>query len=644
MLLRAGVVLAVSGFCVAAFITQLTGTVKLSAFASENLLPTRARLQMIRWLGAGALAAVSVGLVAFWMQRRRATAAAVRMLRLARLCSPLLVPGLAWPLLAARGWDTLPRIAGVAFLAMLAELSVRAAAGEMMAGRLPASRLLARAARATAGAFRRSLDRLPGRARRLASPAVAVVLAAAFYAIWIGYYTVLQHRQFETMAFDLGAYDNMFFNALHGHPFRSPAVLPQGGNWSMLGNHVEPTMYALLPFYALWSGPETLLVLQAVAVASGAIALYRLAARRLPPTPALVLAFAYLLYAPLHQASFHGLHFPAFGAAFTLWALDMLDARRRVLFVVFFALALGAREDMAVAFVAVGLYLLFSGRRVRAGAVIAVVAAGYFALMKLVVMPRFKSASFHAFYRGLVPAPEEDVAGVLKTLLTNPTHVFQGLITAEKLGFFLLLLAPVAFLPMRRRLLWISLVPAGFFAVLATGPGATAPLDFQYVCLYLALIFVAAALALSTHEASRAGRARLWGALAGVVVATVLTTRVWGAMPPGDKFRGGFRQTAEFRRMRDSDWQKLRDIAALAARIPREASVAAGELEHPHLSTRLNCYSLRLGHHNADYVLYTEESGVHGGDIALSLLAAGEYEVVDKRAASRLTLLRKKSR
>jgi len=32
-------------------------------------------------------------------------------------------------------------------------------------------------------------------------------------------YTIVNHRHFTTMAFDLGSYNNMFYNCLHGHPF-----------------------------------------------------------------------------------------------------------------------------------------------------------------------------------------------------------------------------------------------------------------------------------------------------------------------------------------------------------------------------------------------------------------------------------------
>jgi len=337
VLIRGATLLVITGFCVAAFIMQLTGSFQvrgvwsLGDFVNRNQLAPRARMRMLAWLAAGGASSGVAALALYaWGRRLRAAGVrAARVLRTGRLLWPLVLPGLAWPLLVATEWDALPRASGIAFLALLAEVCVRGAAGELLAGRLALARVLSRAGRAVAG-------RLARRRRFLTPGTVIVLLGSAFYAVWMSYGTILQHREFGTAAFDLGNYDTMFFNTLHGHPFRCLSVLPKGANWSMLSNHAELTMFVLLPLYALHPGPETLLVLQAVALASGALPLYRFASRRVPQPAAVVLALAYLLYAPMHEANFYDIHFQPFAVAFTLWALDMLDGRRPVLFVLFF--------------------------------------------------------------------------------------------------------------------------------------------------------------------------------------------------------------------------------------------------------------------------------------------------------------------
>jgi uncharacterized membrane protein len=644
ILIRGATLLVITGFCVAAFLMQLTGSFQvrgvwsLADFVNRNQLAPRARMRMLAWLAAGGASGGGAALVLYmWGLRRRAAGVrAARVLRTGRLLWPLLLPGLAWPLLVATEWDALPRASGIAFLALLAEVCVRGAAGELLAERLALARLLSRAGRAVAARLARHRFLTPG--------TVIVLLGSAFYAVWMSYGTILQHREFGTAAFDLGNYDTMFFNTLHGHPFRCLSVLPKGANWSMLSNHAELTMFVLLPLYALHPGPETLLVLQAVALASGALPLYRFASRRVPQPAAVVLALAYLLYAPMHEANFYDIHFQPFAVAFTLWALDMLDGRRPVLFVLFFLLALGCREDVPIGFAVLGVYLLLVGKHTRAAIAMTLFAMAYFVVIKFAVMPRFGNWWFSDLYRDLYPSGENSYGGVVKTLLSNPVFVWKTLITTDKIVLFLLVVGPLVFLPLRRRFLWLSLLPAVPFTVLTTGYGPTVEISFQYILLYVPFLFLATALALATYRGTPEGRARLAGAVGGIAMATFLTTRVWGAMPPGDKFRGGFRDIPAFRAVTDAEKLKARDLAELAAKIPKDAPVAVSEMEHAHVSTRLACLALRTGYDAADYILYSEDSGGGGADAARRALDSGEFEVVERRPASRVALLRRKKK
>jgi uncharacterized membrane protein len=626
VVLRGGSILAITGFCLTAFLLQLVLELRgqgesIHAFVNRNQLDAQGRTRLLLLLGAGAACGAITALAQyFWRFRgRSAVDRAVRVQKTSRLLCPLMLPGLAWPLLIATEWDALPRVTAIVMVALLTEVCFRYAAGEWIAGNIAPGR----------------------RYRRLISPEmVLVLLGACFYAAWMSYGTILQHRQFATATFDLGNYDSMFFNALHGHPFRCPAVFPKGGDWSMLSTHSEFTMFVLLPFYAIHPDSETLLVMQAVALASGAIPVYRFASRRLPRWAALVLALAYLLYAPMHEANLYDIHFQPFAAAFTLWALDMLDARRPVLFTVFFLLAIGSREDVPIGFAVVGAYLLLVGKHTRPAILMSVVAVTYFVGLKFVVMPRFGSWWFSDLYKDLYPQGENSYGGVVKTLLSNPLFVLKTLITPDKIVLFLQVVAPLVFLPLRRGLLWMSLLPALPFTLLTTGYHPTIEISFQYVLLYVPFVFLATALALASNRETVSGRASLAGSMAGIAMATLLTTRVWGAMPPGDKFRGGFRNITEFRPVSAQEKQKARDIADLVVKIPKDAALAAPDYELPHVSARLLCFSLRSGYEGADYILYQE--GGAGEDQARQALSSGEYELFDRRAGSAMAMLKKK--
>jgi uncharacterized membrane protein len=273
-----------------------------------------------------------------------------------------------------------------------------------------------------------------------------------------------------------------------------------------------------------------------------------------------------------------------------------------------------------------------------------IVSIVYFVIIKFAVMPKFGSWWFSDLYKDLYPSGENSYGGVVKTLLTNPVFVWKTLITTDKIVLFFLVATPLVFLPLRRGLLWMSMLPAVPFTVLTTGYGPTVQISFQYILLYVPFMFLAAALALAAYRRAPLGRARLAGALGGVVVASVLTMRIWGAMPPGDKFRGGFRDIPQFRPTTTAEKQKHRDLVQLAAKIPRQAAVAVSEMEHPHVSTRLDILALRSGYEQADYILYSEDSGGGGADQARGALDGGQFELVERRDGSRIALLRRKKK
>jgi hypothetical protein len=113
-------------------------------------------------------------------------------------------------------------------------------------------------------------------------------------------------------------------------------------------------------------------------------------------------------------------------------------------------------------------------------------------------------------------------------------------------------------------------------------------------------------------------------------------------MPPGDQCSGGFRGIPQRRPVSALEKQKARDLAELAAKIPGDAAVAVSEMEHAHVSTRLNALALRNGYDGADYILYSEDGA--GAEAARQALQMGTYESVEARPATRTSLLRKKRR
>lgn len=601
--------LCAAGYSVALFI-QLCA-LKVSArndFLFRNTLNKTSRTRLIITLGVGLL--VPLLLMVPLLLRRPRDAARVE--RAASLLAPLSLLFLLVPLTSVQFSRDNP-------LLYLLLLSIMGLCLEPMMRR---SLDVVRWLRA-----RYTLPRDPYRVRWWERPAVpfgVVCVAALAYGFINSHYTILTHQRFGTAAFDLGIYDNLMYNAMHGHLFRSPVLFgPAGGNY--LAGHAEFAMLLFVPFYALHQGPETLLILQSFLLGLAAIPLYLLATTHLPRGISAVIAVGYLLFAPLHGPNFYDFHWLPLAIFFYFWLFYAIARRKTWLVVVTVVILLAVREDVAIGVVVVGLFLLLTGERPRLGFILAVTAGVWFVLDRFVIMPLAGSWWFQNVYNDLFADGEATFAGVIKTLITNPVYVFTTLERLDKLMYALHMLAPVLFLPLRRLATVVLLFPGFFFTLLSSNYPPVVSIAFQYTTHWIPFLFlgVVVGLVLLTRRAGPHGRQA-----AVVTFAVVLGCHsfCFGALLQHERFTGGF-QEIRFT-MTPAEKQRYADLRALTAMIPRSASVAATENETPHVSARRVVYSLRQAPGPVDYLLVGRSHIGGTGQYLIAAFAGESYGLV----------------
>jgi uncharacterized membrane protein len=618
VVLRALALLGVAGASLSLFFQELFGLWWLNAFVSENVLSLPNRHRLLIAMGLGVFGGLLVGLVA--LQRGPALLA-----RIARLSAPVILLGLVPPLCVPTAWA-----------------SPLSAALVMSAFVLIGERLFRMAYAAGAGvgdpSTVRAVDRtkLPPWLRKWGPP-VAVGAAALGYATYMSVFTLRMHGRFQTYNFDLGQYDNIFFNTLHGHPLRD-TPLGFDRNWEELRGHASLSVFFLLPIYALWPGAKILLIIQSCVLGLGAIPLYRFASRRLPRSYAAALAVAYLFYPPMHGLQFYDFHFQPIASTFVLFVIDFVDERRYWLCAVAFVIAIGCREDVPVGLAIFGTFLALTGYRVRPGLIMAVAASVYFVALRFFIMPSFGAWGFADLYKDLFPAGSPTFGGIIATLVSNPVFTFGTLATTEKLRYALQILVPVAFLPVRRSYLVVAMVPGSIFTLLTTKYNPTIDIGFQYSAHFTPYLFAASAVCLASYGTNGMGLVRRRAALTALALGTTVAGIFWGAIPPRTSVHGGF-VNLPMRAPTDAERKKDKDLRELHAMIPRDASVAISESEMPHVS-RLKMRGLR-DTYDADYILYALGSGYGGSMNADRAMASGQFERVAERPG--LALLKRRT-
>ncbi len=614
-LARQTALLAAVGASVALAIGQVVNTAA-PGFAAENRATPPERHALILDLVIGAVAGLAL---AFALVMRRTETQRARLDVVARLAAPLLLTALLPGLLSINPWSDTLFLAvalGIFILTLQPLWRMHFSAYDDLGWQPGAGRIAALALR------------IPAPLRKH-GPLIAVATASLGYIAFMSFLVLRSHAKFNTFNWDLGQLDNQFFNALHGHPFRC-TVLIRGGDWSELRNHAEFSLFALLPLYALHPSAETLLVLQAALVGAAALPLYRFAERRLPAWLAALLAISYLLYPPLHGAQLFDFHFQPIAAAFLLAAFDFFDANRMKLFAVFLLLAIGCREDISVGTALFGMLLVLSGYRRREGVLITGVSLAWFVAMRFIVMPAVGTWGFADIYKGLFPQGESSFAGIIKTIVTNPLFTIRTLLTTEKLRYLLQILVPVAFLPIRRPYLAISLLPGAFFTLLTTEYAPTLDIGYQYAGHFVPYIFPAAAIALACIGRDSENRHQFHAAIATLACATLLATVHWGAFPTREKYKSCYGWKT-FEAPTESERRRLKDLEELATLVPRDAVLAASDREIPHVSNRLECWNLSAGYRGADYILYTTVDPIPGDVHEVSEAKKAGYVVVEQR-------------
>ena len=167
------------------------------------------------------------------------------------------------------------------------------------------------------------------------------------------------------------------------------------------------------------------------------------------------------------------------------------------------------------------------------------------------------------------------------------------------------IVAPLAFLPLRRPWLAVSLLPGAILTLLTTNYGPTLDIGYQYGCDFVPYVFPAVALALAAIGRAEAGLARRRAAAVTLGLASLIATVSWGAIPPRHQFHSSYGfisfdpPTAEERR-------RLTALEAAMRLVPRRAILAASDRELPHVSNRLDCWNLSVGFEGADYIIYTK--------------------------------------
>ncbi len=285
---------------------------------------------------------------------------------------------------------------------------------------------LAQNLRAAVGRTRERLQRHQGW--------VALGLAAAYFVTFASL-SALRHQSYHSFGFDLGLFNQVFWNTTQGRPFESTMSQASPVPHSLLGDHFSPVFLLLMPFYFAFPHPETLVVLQTLALALGAWPVYLLAKLKLPDGYAALWVLAYFLVVPLAHINLYDFHEVAFAVAPLGFALYFLESGKRRLFVLSLLFTFLVKEEMGLIGAGFGAYVLLGKRDWKLGVAVLLGSLLAFAAVVQVVIPYFAGGSSYPYFSVRYAQVGGSPRGILTTLVNDPLRIARAVIQPKKAYF-----------------------------------------------------------------------------------------------------------------------------------------------------------------------------------------------------------------
>ena len=231
----------------------------------------------------------------------------------------------------------------------------------------------------------------------------ALYLLIILYVVVFSWLSLQRHDALSPNTIDLAYTDQVVWNIIHGHFFYSTirVDLASASNiFPPAAYHFQPILVPISLLYLIYSSPKTLLVLQSIILALGALPIFWLARDRLRSyLGGFALALAYLLLPAMGWASLTGFHSLSLAATTLLFAFYFLQKRSYLGFTVFALLALASREDTFPFIALMGLYALVVQKERKIGIWTMVASLGWFLLTTILIIPYYTYAGFLEVFR-----------------------------------------------------------------------------------------------------------------------------------------------------------------------------------------------------------------------------------------------------
>ncbi len=275
---------------------------------------------------------------------------------------------------------------------------------------------------------------------------IGAVLLSLVFAAYFSWFDIVRHQKTNSTRFDLGNVEQLEWNLIHGRGFVSTD--PYGtATISRFAFHADPFLIALAPFYVLAPRTEALLILQAVAVASGAIAVWLIGKKLLSDWWGLLFTALYIINPAIHWATMFDVHAVTFATPLILWAAWCALSKRYWVTFILVGLAMMTKEEIGLGLALIGIFVWWRQRNKIWGPILTLLPLIWSLAMLFFVLPHYRglsAANGEVYQTVFGPGAMNVVTGALH----HPVTFAHQLLSKQNLTMAFQLVSPLGLLPL----------------------------------------------------------------------------------------------------------------------------------------------------------------------------------------------------
>ncbi len=429
---------------------------------------------------------------------------------------------------------------------------------------------------------------------------------ALMISIYIAYFltlTFMRHSNYLTSRYDLGNMDQTVWNTAYGNFFQltNPEIGSQVSRFSI---HGDIFLVLLAPFYWLASSPYTLLFIQTIVVALGALPIFWLAKDVLKNNKlALTMAFAYLMYPGTQWANIFDFHSITLATSFLSFAFYYVYKKNYVPFIIFCLLALATKETIAFIIILFSLYIIIRQKNWKVGIAIGSIAMLWFALLLGKIMPEARiDATSHfglVYYKNFGNTPLE----IIKHLVLQPMGAIRYIGANNRWFYLILVTIPTGFLSLFSPYIILAIPPIALNIL--SDQTQMRMINYQYTSDIAPFIIISSIFGLRFLIKTLHNRIKIGGkqisiiniekiALVYTIIGVIYSSVIYSPMP--------YSQARDLKPFTYRNTSK-KYLDELRRTIPKTAIVSATNRISPHFTNRKISYLFPNGIGQADYII-----------------------------------------